>query len=356
MTVCGCYPSDIANMNCPAFVPQLRRLVQLGLIRCLILAAGLLVWFSDESRAATVVFVYDVSGNESSQLSVDASVPVITAQPYNKQIVVPGGSVGFSVNVSSVLPVTYQWYFNGTAIQGATGDSLLLTNFVAANLGNYTVKITNSEGSVTSAAATPYIDTNGNGLPDSWEMAYFGNLNQSAGGDYDGDGISNLQEFYNGTNPTVRQVFYWNVASGNFTNALNWIRPDSPGVIPQAPGAGDTAIINSGTFTLLSNTTIAVTNVTVNVPFTAPTDSDYTLNIAGSWTFNGIFTLTTGKQFAVIGGGTATVAGSTVLNGANLLADYGAQLSFPNVTSFTVPAGANVTWTAQSSNGNQGRC
>jgi hypothetical protein len=45
------------------------------------------------------------------------------------------------------------------------------------------------------------VDTDGDCLPDSWEMQYFGNFSQSGAGDWDGDGISNLQEYQNGTNP-----------------------------------------------------------------------------------------------------------------------------------------------------------
>jgi len=35
---------------------------------------------------------------------------------------------------------------------------------------------------------------------------YFGNVNQTASGDYDGDGQSNLQEYLNHTDPTVAQT------------------------------------------------------------------------------------------------------------------------------------------------------
>ncbi len=49
----------------------------------------------------------------------------------------------------------------------------------------------------------PVIDSDADGLPDSWEMQYFGNLNQTASGDPDGDGYTNLEEYQNGTNPTV---------------------------------------------------------------------------------------------------------------------------------------------------------
>jgi len=45
------------------------------------------------------------------------------------------------------------------------------------------------------------IDADADGLPDDWEMRYFGNLSQSGSGDYDGDGLTNLQEYLLGTNP-----------------------------------------------------------------------------------------------------------------------------------------------------------
>lgn len=45
------------------------------------------------------------------------------------------------------------------------------------------------------------IDSNSNGIPDWWEWENFGNLDQSADGDYDGDGLSNYQEYLRGSDP-----------------------------------------------------------------------------------------------------------------------------------------------------------
>jgi hypothetical protein len=45
-------------------------------------------------------------------------------------------------------------------------------------------------------------DSNTNGIPDWWEMQYFGNLSQPANGDYDHDGVSNYAEYIADTNPT----------------------------------------------------------------------------------------------------------------------------------------------------------
>jgi len=45
------------------------------------------------------------------------------------------------------------------------------------------------------------LDTNHNGMDDRWEMQFLGNLNESADGDLDGDGISNRLEYLRGTDP-----------------------------------------------------------------------------------------------------------------------------------------------------------
>ncbi len=55
-------------------------------------------------------------------------------------------------------------------------------------------------------------DTDADGLPDTWERSHFGNLNQEAQGDPDGDGFTNLDEWRRGTDPNGRDFlpeFWW---------------------------------------------------------------------------------------------------------------------------------------------------
>jgi len=146
-------------------------------------------------------FSFDLSGHLAVQAAESASLPRILGQPQ-QQIVIPGEAASFSVVVTDTTGVSYQWFFNSTAIPGATSDALLLSNVGATNEGPYSVVVSNAVGRATSTAAWLFIDSNGSGMPDSWQMKYFGNLNQTALGDYDGDGVSNLQEFLDGTNPT----------------------------------------------------------------------------------------------------------------------------------------------------------
>jgi Tol biopolymer transport system component len=45
-------------------------------------------------------------------------------------------------------------------------------------------------------------DTDGDGMDDDWEVTYFGDKSRNGAGDFDGDGVSDLQEFLAGTDPT----------------------------------------------------------------------------------------------------------------------------------------------------------
>jgi predicted outer membrane repeat protein len=66
-------------------------------------------------------------------------------------------------------------------------------------------------------------DTDKDGLPDDWEKRYFGDLNQSPNGDYDGDGLSNLEEYALGSNPARAPVsFYVNCAVESSGDGINW--------------------------------------------------------------------------------------------------------------------------------------
>ena len=77
-------------------------------------------------------------------------------------------------------------------------------------LQNYTTQVGQAvEGSSTVDIGYHYypipgFDGDNDGMLDAWEIQYFWNLTQTPTGDYDGDGVSNLEEFQLGRNPTVR--------------------------------------------------------------------------------------------------------------------------------------------------------
>ena len=89
-----------------------------------------------------------------------ATAPTITTQPAS-QTVTAGSSVTFSVVASGTAPLSYQWKFNGANISGATSSSFTIASAQSANAGSYTVTVSNSAGSVTSAAATLTVNSGG---------------------------------------------------------------------------------------------------------------------------------------------------------------------------------------------------
>jgi hypothetical protein len=210
-------------------------------------AAVSLVFLAGPACAQTSEFFFDPAGNLLAVASETGGLPQITGQPQMR-VVMPGESAAFSVSVADTSGLTYQWFFNTTAIPGATGDSLVITNVSGANQGPYWVAVSNAVGSLGSRLANLYIDSRGCGMPDSWQVEYFGNLNQNPLSDYDGDGVSNLQEFLDGTNPT-------NAASALYRITLL--------------NDGGTVTISPDQSTYTSGQVVTLTAITTSSPFHA---------------------------------------------------------------------------------------
>lgn len=108
-----------------------------------------------------------------------------------------------STTPGSVPPATTEFYY-GDLSGGQVLSAVLMTN------GPMSMRATRFGDSILLAgdelyfysAGPPDPDSDLDGLLDSWEMAAFGSLEQTANGDFDGDGISNLSEFLAGTDPT----------------------------------------------------------------------------------------------------------------------------------------------------------
>ena len=153
---------------------------------------------------AQVSFEYDLAGNPVTRTNTGATAPPALQDLAPQYLGVDtNGLLALSVPVTGAGPFAYQWWFNGAAVGGATNDSLLLTNAAALNLGNYQLVARNSSGAVTSSIVNvSFFDPDGSGLPTAWELAYFGATGVNPNADPDGDGVSNYQEFLDGTDPT----------------------------------------------------------------------------------------------------------------------------------------------------------
>ncbi len=104
------------------------------------------------SYAVQITNDFGSAMSSNAALTVELPIPpVIITQPLD-QISVPGGVGFFSVIVTG-SPPSYQWSFNGGAIDGATNSYLVMFGVQSSNAGFYAVTVTNADGSVVSSNA-----------------------------------------------------------------------------------------------------------------------------------------------------------------------------------------------------------
>lgn len=91
--------------------------------------------------------IYSAGGDGKCQPAI---APQIVTQPTDT-LVELGGQATFAVQAIGATPITYQWFFNGTNLPGATAASLTLSNIQPAVTGEYAALVTNAYGSVMSS-------------------------------------------------------------------------------------------------------------------------------------------------------------------------------------------------------------
>ena len=117
----------------------------------------------------------------------------------------------FDINFST-LPVdntvVLRWEARFVDACVASGDwsgvreaSGVETVTVPTSGADYTLSCEGNDTDVTITRSASYIDTDFDGMPDVWEQQFFGNLDNNGQGDTDGDGLSDREEYVNGTDP-----------------------------------------------------------------------------------------------------------------------------------------------------------
>ncbi|MAC96745.1 MAG: hypothetical protein CMC96_14735 [Flavobacteriales bacterium] len=133
--------------------------------------------------------------SQSASLTVKEKVE-ITNQPSSAEISVDGEHT-FQVTASGDTPLSYQWRKDGVDISGATSNSLVLSNTVKSDTGNYDCVVSNSCGSEVSNSAVLIVGTlKLNSLMSNWssylQAVSFGyrNVIQEIWNYYTSEGVS----------------------------------------------------------------------------------------------------------------------------------------------------------------------
>ncbi|HEY4415333.1 MAG TPA: LamG-like jellyroll fold domain-containing protein [Verrucomicrobiae bacterium] len=85
-------------------------------------------------------------------VTVQAGPPIILTSPVSLSLYT-GLSATLNATAGGSAPLSYQWLMNGTNVSGATTNSLTLANLTTTQAGNYSVRVSNAEGSITSNVA-----------------------------------------------------------------------------------------------------------------------------------------------------------------------------------------------------------
>ncbi len=173
-----------------------------------------------------------------------ATTPLVNA-PVTFTVTLGGGKIGSSVPTTTATTFTVLTDSAGKAqFYWKLGSTSTVTQRATAQAGT---------SAVLTLTGKFWVDSDGDGLPDTWENAKFGGLTQTATGDYDNDGVKNIDEFKRGTDPKLATsktlTIYASPAGSDQYNGFTAATPKQ--TIPGGVGAmqsGDTLQMNSGEY------------------------------------------------------------------------------------------------------------
>jgi lysophospholipase L1-like esterase len=224
--------------------------------------------------------------------------PAITSQPQSRTNVL-GTSAGFRVTASGTAPLSYQWQFDGASVSGATGSALTLNNVQAGDAGNYTVVVTNSAGSTTSAVAVLTV----------WVPPSIASQPQSR------------------TNVVGTSASFNVAASGTVPLNYQWQRDGE-----NIPGAvGPSLLLSNVQSSDAANYSVVVTNVAGSVTSTFATLTVWTPPSISGQPQGRTNILGTTAVFAVSATGTSPLAYEWQFNGGNISGAIGTSIMLNNV-------------------------
>jgi hypothetical protein len=120
-------------------------------------ATGLELVITGAQLSDAGTYTVQLNNSAGSVTSANAVVSILqppsitSVTPANANLI-PGQSLALSVVATGTPTLSYQWFRNGTAIAGATSANYSIPSIALAQAGNYTVTVTNAQGSATSSS------------------------------------------------------------------------------------------------------------------------------------------------------------------------------------------------------------
>jgi hypothetical protein len=181
--------------------------------------------------SVSVTNLYGSTNSAIAVLNVYGLPPYLFAQPASTTAMA-GGSAAFTAGATGTLPLSFQWSFNGTNLDGATNATLILTAVQFSQAGSYAAQIANAFGATNTAAAIlsvippPACAPAPAGIVGWW-------AGESSGLDSVANNNANLENGTGFTNGEVGTAFYFN-GNNNFAIA----NPSAPGNLDVGQGSG----------------------------------------------------------------------------------------------------------------------
>ncbi len=224
----------------------------------------------------------------------DGTAPFLTKTPKSA-VVNPGVSLTLQAQAIGSLPLSYQWYKNGTAIAGATTGTLTIASVKVSDEGDYTWKASNAAGSATTPAAHVTV-----GLPGIFGTGVDANGQLLAAGEVDPHYklITSADEGYPGPDAIVLNEG-WPIQAGVWM--LNG--PNSKWIGPQADQSGAAGNAEGD---YVYRTTVNLTGQDVS-----------RIQLVGGWAVdnNGLDILVNGVSSGITSGGFGTLTSFTITTG-----------------------------------------
>ncbi len=226
----------------------------------------------DHHGTFSCIAMDDVSVTVSSNAFIYVLVRPFVTQHIVSQSVLQGQNITFSLVATGAPPLWYRWIRAGGSLPGATTSvpALTLTNVQAST--TLRVAVTNvALPSSGTGAFSPgpaagnnvqvvmLADADGDGMWDIWETNHFGNISGTnfalvaPGADPDGDGMSNVDEYRSGTNPTNALSVLKIVLTATNANVLEFVAQTNLTYSVQSRTNLSDAIWNTLTNITLSN-------------------------------------------------------------------------------------------------------